>query len=168
MIRGADMDAPIRNVNVTTEERFWSKVNKTDDCWLWTGATVGGYGIFRIDGGTQVAHRVVYTWTNGTIPPGAEVDHMCFSRGCVNPGHLRLLSHSLNGQNRASANSNSKSGVRGVYWCNTYNTWMAKAMLNRKVYGLGRFATAEEAEQAITEWRREHMPASINDQRKAG
>ena len=168
MIRGADMDAPIRNVNVTTEERFWSKVDKTNECWLWTGATAGGYGIFRIDGGNQVAHRVVYMWTNGTIPPGAEVDHMCFNHGCVNPEHLRLLSHSLNGQNRVSANSNSKSGVRGVYWCNTYNTWLAKAMLNRKVYGLGRFASAEEAEQAITEWRREHMPASINDQRRAG
>ena len=27
-------------------ERFWSKVEKTDTCWLWTGATdQTGYGV---------------------------------------------------------------------------------------------------------------------------
>lgn len=167
MRRGADMTAPITNPKATPFDRFWSKVDKAGDCWVWTGATFNGYGAFRHKGSSHVAHRISYEWKHGPIPPGAEVDHMCFNRGCVNPDHLRLLSHSLNGQNRAGANSNSKSGVRGVYWCNTYNTWLAKAMLNRKAYGVGRFATVEEAEQAITEWRREHMPYSINDQRKA-
>lgn len=161
------MDPPIRDVRATRTERFWSKVDKGGECWLWTGATVNGYGVFHNVGGKRIAHRIAYELANGAIPPGLEVDHTCFNHGCVNPDHLRLLSHSLNGQNRASANSNSKSGVRGVYWCNTYNVWIAKAMLNRKVYGVGRFTSIEEAEQAITEWRREHMPASVNDQRKA-
>ena len=24
------------------EDRFWAKVNKTETCWLWTGARAGG------------------------------------------------------------------------------------------------------------------------------
>ena len=160
------MDPPIRNVRASDSERFWAKVDKSGDCWDWTGAAVNGYGVFRINGATRVAHRVSYGWRNGTIPVGAEVDHMCFNRGCVNPDHLRLLSHSLNGQNRAAANSNSKSGIRGVYWLKERNGWMARAQLNRVYYAIGLFPTIEEAEQAACEWRRTHMPASINDQRK--
>ena len=164
--KGADMDAPIRNVRATDNERFWSKVDKSGDCWLWTGATHRGYGLFRLNGGSRLAHRVSYEWSKGEIPAGAEVDHMCFSRGCVNPTHLRIASHSLNGQNRESANSNSKSGIRGVYWCNTYGHWIAKAMLNRKPHHIGIFHDLEEAAQAVTAWRKEHLPYSINDQRR--
>src|SRR5690348_16395282 len=32
---------------VTTAERFWAKVDKSGDCWIWTGAVIrkrGGYG----------------------------------------------------------------------------------------------------------------------------
>lgn len=165
LAKGRDMTAPIRDVHATDEARFWSKVDKAGECWQWTGAVVIGYGVFRINNANQVAHRVSYAWSNGAIPEGAEVDHMCFNRGCVNPAHLRLLSHSLNGQNRASANSNSKSGVRGVYMVN--GKWLARAMLNRVTHRIGVFDEIEDAEKAATEWRREHMPYSINDQRKS-
>lgn len=165
MRRGKPMDAPIRDVNATDSERFWSKVDMSGDCWVWTGARVNGYGVFRIGGRTQVAHRVAYRWNKGDIPPRAEVDHTCFNHSCVNPSHLRLLSHTQNGQNRASANRNSKSGVRGVYWAQ--GRWMARAVINRVTHEVGRFDDLEEAAKAISEWRSEHMPASINDQRKA-
>lgn len=165
-MRGQDMDKPVRKHGASDAERFWAKVDKSGACWLWTGATARGYGIFRINGGNQVAHRVSYRWATGPIPAGSEVDHMCFNRGCVNPKHLRILSHSLNGQNRASANSNSKSGVRGVYWLDDRKGWMARAMLNRTSHEIGLFPTLEEAAQAVSEWRRIHMPASIHDQRK--
>lgn len=165
--RGRDMNAPVRKRGASDAERFWPKVDKSGPCWLWIGATTSGYGVFRIDGGTTLAHRVAYAWANGPIPDGFEVDHMCFTRGCVNPSHLRLLSHSLNGQNRASANRNSKSGVRGVYWLAERNGWMARAMLNRVHVEIGLFPTIEEAATAATEWRRIHMPASIHDQRKS-
>lgn len=166
-LKGKDMDAPIRNVRATDRERFWAKVDKSGECWKWTGATFRGYGVFRIKGSTSVAHRVSYEWANGEIPSGEQLDHMCHTRGCVNPSHLRFASHALNGQNRASANSNSKSGIRGVYWCNTYGHWIAKATINRKVHHVGIFHDPGEAEKAVTAWRREHMPYSLNDQRKA-
>lgn len=29
------------------------------DCWIWTGAMVaGGYGVFKVDGRLQYAHRI--------------------------------------------------------------------------------------------------------------
>ena len=166
-MKGKDMEKPIRNHWASDSERFWGKVDKSGSCWLWTGAAHNGYGLFRLNGGSRLAHRVSYSWVLGDIPEGQEVDHMCHNRSCVNPSHLRLASHSLNGQNRAAANSNSKSGVRGVYWCNTFGHWIAKAMLNRKAHHIGIFSERESAEQAVIDWRREHMPYSINDQRKA-
>jgi hypothetical protein len=160
------MDPPVRDRNATDAERFWAKVDKTGECWLWTGASMGGYGIFRINGRNSVAHRVSYGWEHGPIANGAEVDHMCFNRGCVRPDHLRLLDHQANGQNRAAANSNSRSGVRGVYWLESRHGWMAAASIADRIHRLGPFPTTEEAEQAIVAWRRNNMPASINDQRK--
>lgn len=165
---GRDMDAPIRNVHATDQERFWEKVKKTDSCWIWTGATQKGYGVFRIDGAARLAHRVAYRWVNGDVPDDVHLDHMCHTKSCVRPDHVRFANSALNGQNRATANSNSKSGVRGVYWCNTYGHWVAKAMLNRKPHHIGIFDNINDAAEAVTAWRREHMPYSLMDkERKA-
>ena len=160
------MDAPVLRYGATEPERFWAKVRKTDSCWEWTGATFRGYGVFRSQGKARTAHRLSYEWANGPIPDGLEVDHMCFNRGCVNPAHLRLLEHGANGQNRAGANSSSRSGVRGVYKPSGSKVWIARAMLNRKAYNIGRFERLEDAERAAIEWRREHMPASVNDRER--
>lgn len=165
-MKGTDMDAPLRELDATDEERFWAKVDKSGECWTWMGATLpGGYGVFRIGGRNRVAHRVSWTWSNGAPAPGMEVDHMCFNRPCVNPAHLRLLTHAENGQNRASANSNSKSGVRGVHWAQ--NQWIAKAQIGDEVFEIGRFNDLGEAERAVSIWRRDHMPASLRDRKEA-
>lgn len=74
---------------------FWTRVDKSGECWIWTGAlTNNGYG--RHSG--TVAHRVSYELANGPIPEGMTVDHACFRRSCVNPAHLRLMSHLENSQ----------------------------------------------------------------------
>lgn len=73
--------------------RFWSKVQKTDGCWLWIGARVpNGYGsLGNVLGRSQVgAHRVSWLLNRGPIPKGMMVCHTCDVRLCIRPDHLFL------------------------------------------------------------------------------
>lgn len=73
-------------------ERFWEKVDKSGDCWVWTASVdSGGYGRFRLDGKKKYAHRVSYELGIGPIPDGLQIDHLCRNRACVNPAHLEAV-----------------------------------------------------------------------------
>ena len=79
------------------EERFWSRVRKTNRCWLWTaGRGANGYGFFRPSptSGARLAHRIAYELLLGPIPEGMRLHHICQNRQCVKPAHLRLLTQS--------------------------------------------------------------------------
>jgi len=79
------------------EHRFWPKVKKTDDCWLWTaGLDSNGYGLFRLDERRLGAHVVSYGLLVGPIPDGLELDHLCRNRTCVNPEHLEPVTSKVN------------------------------------------------------------------------
>jgi hypothetical protein len=83
----------------TLAERFFEKVNKTDTCWIWTGASNHlGYGQIWVTDERRVAmaHRVSVTLHGGSIPKGYDVDHLCRVRACVNPDHLEPVPHSVN------------------------------------------------------------------------
>ncbi len=100
-------------------EQFWSKVEKVpfETCWLWGGAiTSGGYGSVRAGGRTCRAHRVAYELTNGPIPEGMEVDHLCRVRSCVRPDHLEAVTHRenvLRGVSVVAACAKKEACVRG-------------------------------------------------------
>lgn len=85
--------------NKTQEERFWAKVQKTNDCWLWIGTrNPEGYGLLFVSKGKSPtrAHRFSYELLRGPIPVGLELDHLCRVRACVNPDHLEPVTRSEN------------------------------------------------------------------------
>lgn len=73
-------------------ERFWSKVEKTNECWEWkAGLNRYGYGQFNHKGRPHGAHRISWMLTQGEIPKGLVIDHLCRNRKCVNPSHMELV-----------------------------------------------------------------------------
>lgn len=78
--------------------RFQQKIDSSGDCWEWTGSTLNnsGYGQFKVGAKNQLAHRVAYTFRNGSVPDGLDVLHKCDNPKCVNPDHLFIGSHKDN------------------------------------------------------------------------
>jgi len=71
-------------------ERFESKINKTDSCWLWTGSLFKqGYARLSFNGKRLKGHRVSYELYKGPIPEGLMICHThAGNKHCVKPEHL--------------------------------------------------------------------------------
>jgi ribosomal protein L40E len=70
------------------EERFWSKIDKSGECWIWTAQHPSGYPKFIYEGKVVAAHRFMYELVHGGIPENANVLHSCGNSLCVRPEHL--------------------------------------------------------------------------------
>lgn len=106
---------------ISLSARFWSKVQvgQPDECWPWKAAKGAGYGRVFVGltlGGPVVwnAHRVAWVLTNGPVPEGTELDHVCHTRdtscvqgpecphrACANPSHLEPVTHQENAARRS-------------------------------------------------------------------
>lgn len=70
-------------------------------CTLWTGCvSKKGYGKMSVmvngKRTTVDVHRIAYMEYIGPIPDGLEVHHECRVRNCINPEHLRAITHREN------------------------------------------------------------------------
>lgn len=78
---------------MSTFERWASKVEITETCWLWIGCKFkNGYGYFN----NKKAHRVGFEFFKGPIPSGLVIDHICRVINCVNPNHLEAVTSHVN------------------------------------------------------------------------
>lgn len=80
-----------------SEKEFLKKVDVAKGCWTWKGAiSASGYGTMMLLGKTTLAHRISYELFKGKIPAGMVIDHKCKNKVCVNPQHLRVVTHKQN------------------------------------------------------------------------
>ena len=77
-------------------DRISEKFQVVGECWEWTAKTNGSYGQIRQDGLYVYAHRAVYELLVGPIPKGREIHHLCENKLCINPDHLKVVTHQEN------------------------------------------------------------------------
>ena len=75
---------------------FWARVDKSGDCWLWTGASSKGYGQFMVESRLRYTHQLAYEWARGPVPSGLQLDHLCRTTMCVRPDHLEPVTARVN------------------------------------------------------------------------
>lgn len=87
-----------------TSRRVWSKITfEPTECWLWHGSRMkSGYGELTVGSRrdcsrkTVLIHRFIFEALVGTIPRHLQIDHRCEVKLCVNPEHLRTVTHKFN------------------------------------------------------------------------
>lgn len=156
-------------VNIIGDDtaRFWSKVEKTDSCWNWTGTKSNGYGrMDRTKDGISkqyLVHRVSFEMNNGPIPDGKVIDHICHNTLCVRPEHLQAVTQKQNTENRQGPSKRSTTGALGV-WLNKRNQrWEARVVDRGIKYNVGSFGSVEEANEAVKAKRNELFTNNLID-----
>lgn len=94
-------ETPLAHCSPRESARFWSKVEKTDGCWLWKSGTIISksqqlYGRFRSGSKMILAHRWTYADQVGVIPEQYTIDHLCRNTLCVRPSHLEAVPRHVN------------------------------------------------------------------------
>lgn len=147
-------------------DRLWMRVDRSggpDACWPWTGPfRVSGYGYIKKDGRNHVSHRMVWELTNGPIPDGLVIDHMCHVKACHNPKHLQVVTRQQNTENFSGPSIVNRTGVRGVSWSPVHKCWRARVVHNGQLHQR-LFDTLEEAAVEVVKMRNELHTNNLKD-----
>lgn len=154
---------PLRKkVTGTAEERFRAYTIKRGECLIWTGPTSKwGYGVISLTNRTEMAHRYAYSQRHGQIDRSEVIDHICHEKLCVRAEHLQAVSPKQNNENRAGAQANSRSGIRGVCFV-PGRGWLAQVGRGAGSFA-GYHATAEAAAEAARIHRNRRMTNNLAD-----
>jgi len=101
---------PVTEEHMTdkVKQRFFDKVHKTENCWIWTGAKTSyrrkrviagptqGYGVISINNRPFYVHRASWLMHKGPLISGLVIDHLCENSLCVNPDHLQQVTNHEN------------------------------------------------------------------------
>lgn len=118
-------------ISPTPEQRFWAKVDKSSECWVWTaGRQHFGHGKFRPNGSAPhvLAHRFSYELAYGPIPDGLFVLHKCDNPPCVRPDHLFLGTQDDNMKDKVRKGRQAKGPENG----RSKLTWEQAAEIRRR------------------------------------
>lgn len=102
-----------------TAERFWAKVDKSGDCWLWTGKKGRkGYGRFTVGNREIGAHRFALQERLGReLQLDEFACHECDTPACVRGDHLFAGSALDNARDAVSKGRHQASRNRGKTHC---------------------------------------------------
>lgn len=119
--------------------------------------TDNGFGYLRITvcGHSYYAHRLAWLYVHGHMPTN-EIDHINGKKSDNRIANLREATPSQNQQNKPSAQSNSKSKIKGVSWHKKAQKWQVHISANRKKTYLGLFDTAEKAQEAYSNAKKQY------------
>lgn len=113
-----------------------------------------GYIYIRVMGKFYAAHRLAFLIVNGSLPPtGMVVDHINGDKLDNSFNNLRIVTQSINQQNRRAACKLSKTGLLGVKPL-ANGKFQARITVNGKRMHIGDFPCAESAHQAYIEAKR--------------
>ena len=72
-------------------KRFYDKAMRQGECLIWNAYKMpSGYGLFRLNGKTTLAHRAAWIIRYGEIKDSLMVLHRCDNPSCVELDHLFL------------------------------------------------------------------------------
>ncbi|MBN9601832.1 MAG: HNH endonuclease [Afipia felis] len=105
-----------------------------------------GYLLIRVDGRLYRGCRLVWLYMTGEWPSN-QMDHINMDRSDDRWSNLREATNSQNNMNRLARKDN-KSGIKGVYWSNSDQRWVASITSNGHRRCLGYFKDKMNAAEA--------------------
>lgn len=116
--------------------------------------TCKGYVGITVDGKQLVAHRLAWFYINGEWPSG-QIDHINGIKADNRISNLRVVTNSVNQQNKKSARADNKTGILGVH-LHYSGKYQAKINIGGRQRSLGMYLSAADAQAAYIEAKREY------------